>query len=72
MMERYAFNQENRSVVTFFLLNARLLLSRGLSLSTRDFSGTDMLNSKRRSFRWTNGLLNVLGFYLKQVVDILK
>ena len=71
-MEGYASNQANRSFVTFFLLNARLLLSMRLSIYSKRFSRTDMLNSKKRSFRWTNGLLNVLGFYLQQVVDILK
>ena len=29
-----------------------------------------MLNSKKTSFRWTNGFLNVLRFYLQQVVVI--
>ena len=44
----------------------------GLIFRARDFSRTNMLNSKKRSFRWTNGLLNVLGFYLQQVVVILE
>ena len=44
----------------------------GLIFTARDFSRTNMLNSKKRSFRWTNGLLNMLGFYLQQVVVILK
>ena len=60
-MEGYASNQANRSFVTFFLLNARLLLSMRLKFTARDFSWTDTLNSKKRSFRWTNGLLNVFG-----------
>ena len=71
-MEGYTSNQAYRSFVTFFLLNARLLLSMRLKFFTaRDFSWTDTLDSKKRSFRWTNGLLTMLGFYLQQVVVIL-
>ena len=69
-MEGYASNQANISFVIFFLLNVRLLLSLRLKFYARDFSWMDMIKSKKRSFRWTNGLLNMIGFYLQQVVVI--
>ena len=72
MMERYASNQANRSFVTFFLLNARLLLSMRLNFYGKRFLTDEHVEQKKRSFRWTNGLLNMLGFYLQQVVVILK
>ena len=71
-MEGYASNQANRSFVTFFLLNARLLLSMRLKFYSKRFLMDGHVEQQKRSFTWTNGLLNVLGFYLQQVVVILK
>ena len=71
-MERYASNQANRSFVTCFLLNARLLLSMRLNFYHKRFLMDRHVEQQKKSFRWTNGLLNVLGFYLQQVVVILK
>ena len=71
-MEGYASNQANRSFVTFFLLNARLLLSMRLNFYRKRFLTDGHVEQQKRSFRWTNGLLNVLSFYLQQVVVILK
>ena len=71
-MEGYASNQVDRSFVTFFLLNVRLLLSMSLKFYNKRFLTDRQVEQQKRSFRWTNGLLNVLGFYLQQVVVILK
>ena len=71
-MGRYASNQANRSFVTFFLLNARLLLSLRLKFDRKRFLTDGHVEEQKRSFRWTNGLLNVLGFYLQQIVVILQ
>ena len=72
-MEGYTSNQANRSFVTFFLLNARLLLSMRLNFYRKRFlTDGHVEQQKNISFRWTNGLLNVLSFYLQQLVVIIQ
>ena len=50
-MERYASNQENRSFVTFFLLNARLLLSMRLNFYSKRFLTDEHVEQQKKKFQ---------------------
>ena len=67
-MEGYASNHANTSFVTFLLLNARALLSVRIKFFDQKFLTDGHVEQHKRSFRWTKGLQNVLGFYLQQLL----
>ena len=71
-LERYVANHANTRFVTFFLLNARLLLSIRLKFISNMVSMDGYVEEQKRSFRWTKGLLNVPGFYLQHIVVIIQ
>ena len=71
-LERYVANRANTRFVTFFLLNARLLLSIRLKFISNMVLRMGMSKSKKRSFRSAKELLNVLGFYLQHIVVIIQ
>ena len=50
-MERYASNQENTSFVTFFLLNARLLLSMRLNFYNKRFLTDEHVEQQKKKFQ---------------------
>ena len=50
-MGRYASNQENRSFVTFFLLNARLLLSMRLNFYSKRFLTDEHVEQQKKKFQ---------------------
>ena len=70
-LERYVANRANTRFVTFFLLNARLLLSIRLKFISSMVLTDGMWKSKKRSFRWAKELMNVTGFYLQHIVVII-
>ena len=70
-LERYVANRANTRFVTFFLLNARLLLSIGLKFIRSMVLTDGYVEEKKMSFRWTKELLNVSGFYLQDIVVII-
>ena len=71
-LERYVANRANTRFVTFFLLNARLLLS----IRLKFISGTVLtdwyVDEQKGSFWWAKELLNVSGFYLQHIVVIIQ
>ena len=72
-LERYVANRANTRFVTFFLLNARLLLSIRLKfISSMVLTDGYVKEQKKRSFRWAKELLNVSGFYLQHIVVIIQ
>ena len=72
-LERYVANRANTRFVTFFLLNARLLLSIRLKfISSMVLTDGYVKEQKKRSFRWAKELLNVPGFYLQHIVVIIQ
>ena len=71
-LERYVANRANTRFVTFFLLNARLLLSIRLKFSSSMVLTDGYVKEKKRSFRWARELLNVSGFYLQHIVVIIQ
>ena len=50
-MGRYASNQANRSFVTFFLLNARLLLSMRLNFYSKRFLTDKHVEQQKKKFQ---------------------
>ena len=50
-MGRYASNQANRSFVTFFLLNARLLLSVRLNFYSKRFLTDEHVEQQKKKFQ---------------------
>jgi len=50
-MEGYASNQANRSFVTFFLLNARLLLSMRLKFYSKRFLTDGHVEEQKKKFQ---------------------
>ena len=50
-MGRYASNQANRSFVTFFLLNARLLLSMRLNFYSKRFLTDEHVEQHKKKFQ---------------------
>ena len=50
-MEGYAYNQANRSFVTFFLLNARLLLSMRLNFDSKRFLTDEHVEQQKKKFQ---------------------
>ena len=50
-MGRYASNQANRSFVTFFLLNARLLLSMRLNFYSKRFLTDGHVEQQKKKFQ---------------------
>jgi hypothetical protein len=50
-MERYASNQANRSFVTFFLLNARLLLSMRLKFFNKKFLTNEHVEQQKKKLQ---------------------
>ena len=68
-LERYVANRANTRFVTFFLLNARLLLSIRLK-----FISSMVLTDGyvEEQIRWAKELLNVPGFYLQHIVVIIQ
>ena len=50
-MGRYASNQANRSFVTFFLLNARLLLSMRLNFYSKRFLMDGHVEQQKKKFQ---------------------
>ena len=50
-MEGYASNQANRSFVTFFLLNARLLLSMRLNFYSKRFLTDEHVEQQKKKFQ---------------------
>ena len=50
-MVRYASNQANRSFVTFFLLNARLLLSMRLNFYSKRFLTDEHVEQQKKKFQ---------------------
>ena len=71
-LERYVANRANTRFVTFFLLNARLLLSIRLKFINNMVLTDAHVEEQKRSFRWAKQLLNVLGFYLQHIVVIIQ
>ena len=71
-LERYVANRANTRFVTFFLLNARLLLSIRLKFISSMVLTDGYVEEKKRSFRWAKELLNVAGFYLQHIVVIIQ
>ena len=71
-LERYVANNAKTRFVTFFLLNARLLLSIGFKIISSMVLTVGMSKSKKRSFRWAKEHLNVPGFYLQHTVVIIQ
>ena len=72
-LERYVANCANTRFVTFFLLNARLLLSIRLKfISSMVLTDGYVKEQKKRSFRWAKELLNVSGFYLQHILVIIQ
>ena len=72
MLERYVANRANTRFVTFFLLNARLLLSIRLKFISSMVLTDGFVEEQKRSFGWAKELLNVLGFYLQHIVVIIQ
>ena len=70
-LEGYASNNANTSFVTFFMLNVRTLLSVRIKSFDKKFLTDGHVEQQKTSFRWTKGLLDVLGFYLQQLVIIM-
>ncbi len=50
-LEGYASNQENRSFVTFFLLNVRLLLSMRLNFYSKRFLTDEHVEQQKKKFQ---------------------
>ena len=50
-MDGYASNQANRSFVTFFLLNARLLLSMRLNFYSKRFLMDEHVEQQKKKFQ---------------------
>ena len=50
-MGRYASNQANRSFVTFFLLNARLLLSMRINFYSKRFLMDEHVEQQKKKFQ---------------------
>ena len=50
-MEGYASNQANRSFVTFFLLNVRLLLSMRLNFYSKRFLTDEHVEQQKKKFQ---------------------
>ena len=71
-LERYVANRANTRFVTFFLLNARLLLSIRLKFISGMVLTDGYVEEPKRSFRWEKALLNVSGFYLQHIVVIIQ
>ena len=71
-LERYVANRANTRFVTFFLLNARLLLSNRLKFISSMVLMDGYVEEQKRSFRWAKELLNVSGFYLQHIVVIIQ
>ena len=71
-LERYVANHVNTRFVTFFLLNARLLLSIRLKYISSMVLTDGYVEEQKRSFRWAKELLNVPGFYLQHIVVIIQ
>ena len=71
-LERYVANRANTRFVTFFMLNARLLLSIRLKFISSMVLTDGYVEEQKRSFRWAKELLNVSGFYLQHIVVILQ
>ena len=72
MLERYVANRANTRSVTFFLLNARLLLSTRLKFISSMVLTNGYVEEKKGSFRWAKELLNMPGFYLQHIVVIIQ
>ena len=71
-LERYVANCANTRFVTFFLLNARLLLSIRLKFISSMVLTDGYVEEQKKSFRWEKELLNVSGFYLQHIVVIIQ
>ena len=71
-LERYVANRANTRFVTFFLLNARLLLSITLKFISSMVLTDGYVEEQKKSFRWAKELLNVLGFYFQHIVVIIQ
>ena len=71
-LERYVANHANTRFFTFFLLNARLLLSIRLQCISSMVLMDGYVEEKKRRFRWAKELLNVPGFYLQHIVVIIQ
>ena len=72
MLERYVANRANTRFVTFFLLNARLLLSIRLKFISSMVLTDGYVEEQKSSFRWAKELLNVSCFYLQHMVVIIQ
>ena len=62
-MGRYASNQANRSFVTFFLLNARLLLSMRLNFYSKRFLTDEHVEQQKKKFqvdKWASNRARLL------------
>ena len=70
-LERYVANRANTRFVTFFLLNARLLLSIRLKFISSMVLTDGYVEEQKRIFRWEKELLNVLSFYLQHILVII-
>ena len=71
-LERYVANRANTIFVTFFLLNARLLLSIRLKFINNMVLTDGYVEEQKMSFKWAKELLNVSGFYLQHIVVIIQ
>ena len=71
MLERYVANRANTRFVTFFLLNARLLLSIRLKFISSMVLTDGYVEEQKNEFRWAKELLNVPCFYLQHIVVII-
>ena len=69
-LDAYIPTQANTEFVTFFLLNARELLSIRLRFMSSKVLSDGFVEQQKWRFGWTKGLLNVLGFYLQHLVII--
>ena len=72
VLERYVANRANTRFVTFFLLNARLLLSIRLKFIRSMVLTDGYVEEQKKEFQVGKELLNVPGFYLQHIVVIIQ
>ena len=72
MLERYVANHENTRFVTFFLLNARLVLSIRLKFISSMVLTDGYVEEQKKEFQVSKRAMNVLGFYLQHIVVIIQ
>ena len=71
-LERYVANRANARLVTFFLLNARLLLSIRLKFISSMVLTDGYVEEQKKEFQVGKRASNVSGFYLQHIVVIIQ